>query len=433
MACERRHPFGHREGDLCARTPTPFFTRSRGGLLAARKSTKGNCPHGSQRHRAPDRASPQSASRNHRAAFGARGAHARRRVVLARAVHRPGHLDLVLHHRLDRHRLETTVGANVTGMMPGSSVTEDLVVANAGTQPLRYAMTTVATTPLGAALTLEVRASPWPAAAPASPARSSSRPARRSTAPRSARPSRAASRRPAPGRDHERDAVLPRHAAAEREHDAAGDHVRRHVHVRRRADRQQPVTRTSAAPGPGPPRGSGPDSIGRRVTRRSGPAGPSGDEEDNAMRILGRSTVHVRRFLDVVLIALILVVVFGVILAKVVPLTGRQTIIVGGGSMEPAIRTGSAIVVAPGRRERPPRRRRRLAPRGRRPRAVHPPDHRGRRADRRRLGPDEGRRERAARPDAGAGVRHRGPRPARDPARRLPDRDCCRSRPASCS
>jgi hypothetical protein len=53
---------------------------------------------------------------------------------------------------------ETTVGASVTGMMPGDSVTEDLVVANAGTQPLRYAMTTAASGPLGTALTVEVRA-----------------------------------------------------------------------------------------------------------------------------------------------------------------------------------------------------------------------------------------------------------------------------------
>jgi signal peptidase I len=65
------------------------------------------------------------------------------------------------------------------------------------------------------------------------------------------------------------------------------------------------------------------------------------------MRILGRSTVFVRRFLDAVLIALILIVLFGVILAKVVPLTGRQTIIVGGGSMAPAIALGSAIIVEP--------------------------------------------------------------------------------------
>jgi len=65
------------------------------------------------------------------------------------------------------------------------------------------------------------------------------------------------------------------------------------------------------------------------------------------MRMLGRATAFVRRFLDAVLIALILVVLFGVILGKVVPLTGRQTIIVGGGSMEPAVPIGAAIVVAP--------------------------------------------------------------------------------------
>jgi len=65
------------------------------------------------------------------------------------------------------------------------------------------------------------------------------------------------------------------------------------------------------------------------------------------MRTLSRGTVIVRRFLDAVLIALILVVLFGVILGKVVPLTGRQTIIIGGQSMEPAIHIGSAIIVAP--------------------------------------------------------------------------------------
>ena len=65
------------------------------------------------------------------------------------------------------------------------------------------------------------------------------------------------------------------------------------------------------------------------------------------MRMLGRATAFVRRFLDAVLIALIFVVLFGVILGKVVPLTGRQTIIVGGGSMEPAVPIGAAIVVAP--------------------------------------------------------------------------------------
>jgi hypothetical protein len=52
---------------------------------------------------------------------------------------------------------ETTVGAAVTGMMPGDSVTEDLIVANTGTEDLRYAMTTIATNPLGSALQVEVR------------------------------------------------------------------------------------------------------------------------------------------------------------------------------------------------------------------------------------------------------------------------------------
>ena len=65
------------------------------------------------------------------------------------------------------------------------------------------------------------------------------------------------------------------------------------------------------------------------------------------MRMLGRTTATVRRVLDAVLIALILLVLFAVILGKVVPLTGRQTIIVGGRSMEPAIGLGSAIVIAP--------------------------------------------------------------------------------------
>jgi signal peptidase len=65
------------------------------------------------------------------------------------------------------------------------------------------------------------------------------------------------------------------------------------------------------------------------------------------MGTLARVTATTRRLLDAVLIVLILVVVFGVILAKVVPLTGRQTIIVGGRSMEPAIAMGSAIVITP--------------------------------------------------------------------------------------
>jgi len=65
------------------------------------------------------------------------------------------------------------------------------------------------------------------------------------------------------------------------------------------------------------------------------------------MRILSGMTAGLRRFLDVVLIALIVVVLFGVLLGKIVPLTGRQALIVGGSSMEPAIPLGAAIVVGP--------------------------------------------------------------------------------------
>jgi signal peptidase I len=65
------------------------------------------------------------------------------------------------------------------------------------------------------------------------------------------------------------------------------------------------------------------------------------------MRILATATAGLRRFLDLLLIALILVVLLGVLLGKFVPLTGRQTMIVGGGSMEPTIGLGAAVVIRP--------------------------------------------------------------------------------------
>jgi signal peptidase I len=60
-----------------------------------------------------------------------------------------------------------------------------------------------------------------------------------------------------------------------------------------------------------------------------------------------RSFVSLRRVCDTLLIALILVVLFGVILGRVVPMTGRTTLIIGGGSMGPAIPIGAAVVVDP--------------------------------------------------------------------------------------
>jgi hypothetical protein len=52
---------------------------------------------------------------------------------------------------------DPTVGANVTGMMPGDVVTEDLNVTNNGVEDFRYSMTTTASTALGTELQLEVR------------------------------------------------------------------------------------------------------------------------------------------------------------------------------------------------------------------------------------------------------------------------------------
>jgi signal peptidase len=65
------------------------------------------------------------------------------------------------------------------------------------------------------------------------------------------------------------------------------------------------------------------------------------------MRILAAATGWLRRIVDVALIVVVLVVLFGIVLGKVVPLTGRQTIAIGGASMEPAIPLGSATVIAP--------------------------------------------------------------------------------------
>jgi signal peptidase I len=64
-------------------------------------------------------------------------------------------------------------------------------------------------------------------------------------------------------------------------------------------------------------------------------------------RTLGRATGIIRRVLDALLLALIVVVLGGVVLGKLVPLTGRQTIVIGGGSMEPAVPLGSAVIIKP--------------------------------------------------------------------------------------
>jgi signal peptidase len=65
------------------------------------------------------------------------------------------------------------------------------------------------------------------------------------------------------------------------------------------------------------------------------------------MRILAGATTTLRRIVDLGLIVLIVIVLLGIVLAKGASLVGRQSIVVGGGSMEPSIGLGSAIVVRP--------------------------------------------------------------------------------------
>ena len=64
-------------------------------------------------------------------------------------------------------------------------------------------------------------------------------------------------------------------------------------------------------------------------------------------RTLGHATGIIRRVLDALLLALIVVVLGGVVLGKLVPLTGRQTIVIGGASMEPAVPLGAAVIIKP--------------------------------------------------------------------------------------
>ena len=65
------------------------------------------------------------------------------------------------------------------------------------------------------------------------------------------------------------------------------------------------------------------------------------------MRILAGATTFVRRVVDLLLLGLIVVVLVAVALGRGAPLVGRESIVIGGGSMEPAIPLGAAIVVGP--------------------------------------------------------------------------------------
>ncbi len=66
------------------------------------------------------------------------------------------------------------------------------------------------------------------------------------------------------------------------------------------------------------------------------------------MRLASILTRTVRRTLDVLLIAVILIVLATITIARIIPsISGGSTFVVGGGSMEPTIPFGSAVVVTP--------------------------------------------------------------------------------------
>jgi signal peptidase I len=60
-----------------------------------------------------------------------------------------------------------------------------------------------------------------------------------------------------------------------------------------------------------------------------------------------RLATWVRIILDAALVLLITLCLLTIVLARIVPLTGRATLVVAGGSMAPAIGVGTAIVVDP--------------------------------------------------------------------------------------
>ena len=267
-----------------------------------------------------------------------------------------------------------TVAFTVTGMMPGDTNTQALTIANAGTASFRYSMAATATNTLGSTLTLDRQ----DARDELRHVRRHDRPCRHRAERRRDRLRHAGrpGRRPDPGRGRERGPVLPGRPAAGHRRRAAGRHVRRDLHLRRRADRQQPVTRDHDDDRHS--RDHRPPATPRRAAPRTrrGVAG--------GRRCLGAS----------------------------LPLTGHPTLVVAGPSMGDGDPDGVGGDPRPGPAVEPRRRRRRHPAQRRRPGHLHAPDHPARRARRGRVARDPGRRQRDARSVADVrGCRH-GPRRA---------------------
>lgn len=60
-----------------------------------------------------------------------------------------------------------------------------------------------------------------------------------------------------------------------------------------------------------------------------------------------RPITIIRRVIDALLVVLVSLVLAAVFLGRLVPLTGHQTLVIGGGSMEPTLPIGSAVIIEP--------------------------------------------------------------------------------------
>jgi signal peptidase I len=63
------------------------------------------------------------------------------------------------------------------------------------------------------------------------------------------------------------------------------------------------------------------------------------------MAFVGICLRAIRRLVDTLLVALLIVVLAAVVLGKLLPLTGHPTLVIGGGSMSPTLPMGSAVIL----------------------------------------------------------------------------------------
>ena len=213
----------------------------------------------------------------------------------------------------------TTALFAVANMAPGDTVSRPLTVSNTGTLGLRYAVTGAATDPDGKALRDQLQFTVYDGVTAANCTAGAlgagtvlygaggarrDRPGVRQ--PVAGQPGR----RPDAGRRGERAAVLRGDTATGDRQRLPGRHDDGVLHVRRRADQEQPVAMA------------------------------------RMRRLLGHRVV--RRWVYVVALAVSL---FGVVLSNAVPLWyrvhGERLLVVTGGSMAPKIAAGDAVVIRP--------------------------------------------------------------------------------------